>query len=298
MAKKKNNENNWRTSEHKKILYAVMDNSEEFIVFDVETSGLDASKERIIQLSGIKYFPEDGMLEETGKINLYIRPPFEISDKIIELTGISNEILSHERFEEEILDEITGFFGNEFTAAAYNSSFDIRFLTELYKRHSIPLKIKNNMDVLAMARDLVDPKDTANYKLGTIAALYGLDKDILFHNSMDDVTATARLLTVLYKEYRDKDAEEERIKQEAYDKPIVKVPVTITSMRYWEGFRGFSRIYVNTDAGTLFYDIRNKRWSEKDDGILDQIDMEKLQADAYEMAGAADETEFARYRAS
>lgn len=300
MVKSKNNGSKWRTSIHKEALYNVMDNNEEFILFDVETSGLDSSKDRIIQLSGIKYFPEDGCLEEIERINLYIRPPFEISDKISELTGITNEMLSHEKYEEDVIDKITGFFGNTFSCAAYNSAFDIGFLKALYMRHSLPLKIKYDLDVLAMARDLIDPKDISNYKLGTAAALYGVDKGITFHNSMDDVIVTGRLLQVFYKEYKEKDAEEERRKQKELEKNKLtgKKVAQIISMHYWAGYRGFSRIYVNTDIGSLYYDIRTKRWGEKDTGILEQINMERLQADAYKLAGAANENEFARYRAS
>lgn len=298
MAKKKYSGPLWRTSEHKKKLYSAFENNEEFVLFDVETTGLNPEKDRIIQISGIRLFPECDLYEETGRINLYIRPPFEINDKIVEITGITNDFLSTQKSEDEVLDEIVAFFGHNPSLAAYNSSFDIRFLTELYKRHSLSFKVKTEHDVLAMARDLVRPEDTNNYQLQTITKLYGLDAGLSFHNSFDDVIATNRLLEVFINEYREKDAEDERIKlmEEEIRKTTDKTIASIRSMRFWEGYRGFSRIYVNTDVGTVYYDIRTKIWGEKDEGVIDIIDMEQLQADAYELAGATNEIEFARYR--
>ena len=57
------------------------------IVFDLETTGLDLVKDRIIQLSYIKVFP-DGKEERE---NLYINPEREIPHEVEELTGITNE---------------------------------------------------------------------------------------------------------------------------------------------------------------------------------------------------------------
>jgi len=299
MAKKTNSRPTWRTSTLKTTLYEVMEKNTTIILFDVETSGLSPENDRIIQLSGVKYHPEGDLLEEVDRISVYIKPPFEISQKIIELTGITNEFLATQRPEEEVVEEIYNFFSGEYAAAAYNSSFDVRFVKSMFVRHSLGFKPLYELDVLAMARDLVDPKDTGNYKLKTIAALYGVDKGVTFHNAIDDAIVTGRLLETFIKEYHEKDAEDERLKQEEIEKSLaVKTIAKINSMKFWEGYRGFSRIYVNTDMGTLYYDVRSKRWSEKDAGVLERIDMEQLQKDALIMAGAASEDEFAKYRAS
>jgi DNA polymerase III alpha subunit (gram-positive type) len=297
MAKKKNISPLWRSSANKKLLYQLIEENEEVILFDVETSGLNVEKDRIIQLSGIKYHPEDDLFEEIGRINLYVRPPFQISDKIVELTGITNEFLATQRGEDEVFDEILSFFGETPSLSAYTSPFDIRFLKELYKRHSVGFIVKTELDVLAMARDLVLPEETVNYKLGTISELFGADEGLSFHNSMDDIIATSRLLQIFIKKYREKDAEDQKVILEAQQlEKKEKSEVNIISMRYWPGYKGFARIYVNTSIGTLYYDIRSKNWGEKDLGILDKIDMEKLRIDAYELAGATNEIEFAAYR--
>jgi len=57
------------------------------VIFDLETTGLDIVKERVIQLSYIKVYP-DGR-EERG--NEIINPEKPIPDEVVALTGISNE---------------------------------------------------------------------------------------------------------------------------------------------------------------------------------------------------------------
>ena len=56
------------------------------VIFDLETTGLDIVKDRIIQISYIKVFP-DGR-EERG--NYLVNPEKPIPDVVVQLTGISN----------------------------------------------------------------------------------------------------------------------------------------------------------------------------------------------------------------
>ena len=57
------------------------------IVFDLETTGLDMIKDRIIQISYIKVMP-DGTEDRK---NLFVNPCKEIPAEVVALTGISNE---------------------------------------------------------------------------------------------------------------------------------------------------------------------------------------------------------------
>ncbi|MBQ2132076.1 MAG: 3'-5' exonuclease, partial [Prevotella sp.] len=57
------------------------------IVFDLETTGLDLVKDRIIQISYIKVYPNG----EEDRKNIFINPEREIPAEVVALTGISNE---------------------------------------------------------------------------------------------------------------------------------------------------------------------------------------------------------------
>ena len=61
-------------------------------VFDLETTGLDISKDRIVQIAILKIHP-DGKKEE---LNLLINPEMNISESNAAIHGITNEIVKNE----------------------------------------------------------------------------------------------------------------------------------------------------------------------------------------------------------
>lgn len=280
----------WRSDTTRQNLFVVVDNYDKLIVFDVETTGLNAKKDRIIQISAIKYQIENGLFLEESKLDLYINPERTLPPKIVEITGITDAVLWDQPTEMERFPEINDFFKGIKVVVGHNSKFDIRFLKELYARQGLTIDFDFELDTLEMARDLVDKSEIPNYKLGTLAELYGVDKGLTFHNSLDDVVATASLLAVFYTEYVEKESLSKN--------NTVKLKARVLSVRYWQGYRGHSRIYVNTDRGTFFFDTFSKEWDGKKDNVynLDEIDMEGVRLDAWRMTGAKNELEFARFK--
>ena len=278
----------WRSRLTGENLLQMFSNESTICVFDTETTGLNNETDKIIQISGIKL--DTVTLNEVSRIDMYINPGFLLSPKITELTGITDELLADKPTEGEAFVEIHAFFGDSPAVAAYNTPFDEGFMKHLYARNGKTFCPNAKCDVLEMSRDLVEKGKTENYKLGTIAHHYGVDEGLSFHNSMDDVTATVRLLKIFKGEY------EERLSIE--ETADLVVPDTIISIRYWEGFRGYSRLYINTDIGTFYFDIRSKVWGVKPDTpySLDEVDMEALRTLAYKFAGVDNEPDFARFK--
>lgn len=103
------------------------------IVFDLETTGLDMVKDRIIQISYIKVSP-DGT--ESRK-NLFVNPEKEIPAEVVALTGISNEdVKDAPTFKQLAANLEKEFIGCDF--AGYNSNhFDIPMLAEEFLRAGI-----------------------------------------------------------------------------------------------------------------------------------------------------------------
>ena len=284
----------WRSNKTKIQLFEALDNVKEFIVFDTETTGFSAEKNHIIQISGIKFTIDTSTcnIVEVDRLNTYINPGYSLPPKIIEVTGITDEMLVDKPYEEQAFyDCIYPFFGeNPECVIAYNTPFDIRFMKALYERYNKTFEPKYQLDVLEMARDLVEKSDSKKHNLESIATLYGVNDGISFHCSMDDVIATLRLFRVFIDEYKKNDGEQN-------ESNIKKVP-KISSMHYWKGYRGCSRIYIHTNMGAFYYDIMSKKWNKKNDNLheLNEVDMERLRDDAFKLANAANELEFSRYR--
>ena len=103
------------------------------VVFDLETTGLDLVKDRIIQISYIKV-NLDGT--EVRK-NLFVNPGMEIPQIVVELTGITNEDVKDAPSFKELAPQLAAdFTGCDF--AGYNSNhFDIPLLAEEFLRAGI-----------------------------------------------------------------------------------------------------------------------------------------------------------------
>ena len=103
------------------------------VVFDLETTGLDMVKDRIIQMSYIKVMPDGS---ESRK-NLYVNPGMPIPEEVVALTGISDEdVKNAPTFKQLAANLQKEFEGCDF--AGYNSNrFDVPMLAEEFLRAGI-----------------------------------------------------------------------------------------------------------------------------------------------------------------
>lgn len=266
-------------------------NGDMILVFDTETTGLNATKNHIIEFAAQLCEFQDGQVYKKGGINVYIKPEYPLPEKIVELTGITDSFLSDKGSEKDIVPMIYNLFKQATYLSAYNIRFDIGFVKAMFERHGYDASILNvpYLDVLEAARDFA-PSDIENKKLGTIASLYGVDNDISFHCAEDDVEATVRLFNCFLIEYENKAKEEAEALKEKSRKKIPK----IYSIRYWKGFRGKSRLYINASTGTFFFDIFNGTWGIKEE--KDTTDMEALITLSLAHAGCSDIASFKRYK--
>ena len=287
----------WRSRETRNNLFKAVDEGKTFVLYDVETTGLNAEKDKIIQLSGIKFTVQNGKVVEICRFDKYINPEFPIPPKITEITGITDDMVYDKPTEKELFPEIAEFFGEYNVISGYNvAKFDNRFIQNLYVRNGSEFKPLYTVDVLEMARDCVSDKDVENFKLGTMASHFGVDEGLTFHNSMDDVIATKELLIVFLCEYRSTyDEDEGLISEEPIPQEGKKQVTSVHSVRFWEGYRGFSRLYIGTNLGEFFYDIRKHLWSvntKSNPYSVDEIDMETLKWCAFKYSNAKNEAEF------
>ncbi len=107
--------------------------------FDLETTGLNISKDKIIEISILKVMPDGTTASYTKRIN----PGMEIPAESTEIHGITNEDVKDQPLFAELAEEIKDFIANA-DLAGYNSNrFDIPFLLEELLNHNVELDMEN-----------------------------------------------------------------------------------------------------------------------------------------------------------
>lgn len=176
------------------------------VIFDLETTGLDLVKDRIIQISYIKVYP-DGKEERE---NLFIDPEKPIPAEVVELTGISDkDIAGSPTFKEIAAQLAKKFEGCDF--AGFNSNhFDIPMLAEEFLRAGIDFDFSNCR--LIDAQTIFHKMERRN-----LAAAYKfycgrkMEDDFQAHKADQDTEATYRVLQAELDMYAPgKQEEEER----------------------------------------------------------------------------------------
>lgn len=158
---------------------------EEFVVLDIETTGLSAENDRITEIGGVRV-KEGKVLEE---FNSFVNPGIPIPGNITKLTGITDEMVSDAKDINEVLPEFLDFAGNA-TIVAHNALFDMGFIKTAARRMDI--EITNSvLDTLQLCRQLFP--DLGRYKLNIVAKHLGVKLDN-HHRAVNDAQATAGIL--------------------------------------------------------------------------------------------------------
>ena len=95
-------------------------------VFDLETTGLQITKDRIVQIAILKVFP-DGSKEEFSRL---VNPEMVIADESTAIHGVSNEMVKNEATFAQLAPEILAFIGDSDLAGYNSNKFDIPVLSE------------------------------------------------------------------------------------------------------------------------------------------------------------------------
>ncbi|WP_342714124.1 3'-5' exonuclease [Bradyrhizobium sp. B039] len=96
------------------------------ILIDVETTGLNTSRDEIIELAMVKftYLPNDRIAAITDVFSSFNEPSIPIPEEITELTGITDEMVSGHRIDP---DAVASFVSDAVLIVAHNANFDRKF---------------------------------------------------------------------------------------------------------------------------------------------------------------------------
>jgi len=167
-----------------------------YVVFDVETTGLSAIYNDLIQVAASKMYKGNVIAE----FDEFINPGHPLSAFTTELTGITDDHVKNAKPLEQVLQEFQEFCKNT-VLVAHNATFDVGFMNANYDRHGLPKISQPVIDTLEFARNLYP--EYKRHGLGPLTKRFGV---ALEHHHMAnyDAEATGRLLFIFIKEAAEK----------------------------------------------------------------------------------------------
>ena len=172
---------------------------EEFVVFDIETTGLNSHTNEIIEIGAVKI--KAGRIVD--RYSQLINPGRPIPYHITEITSITDEQVANEPKIDEVIGKFVDFVGDA-VLVAHNAPFDMGFIKRDIKKYlSIDYQC-SVIDTLQMARDLFP--DLKKYGLGDLNKTLGLALE-KHHRAVDDSQATANMFIIFLEKYKEKGLE-------------------------------------------------------------------------------------------
>lgn len=153
---------------------------DDYVVFDLETTGFDPKTNKIIEIGALKY--QNNKLVDS--LDILVNPECPIPYEITNITGIDNEMVNNEKTIEEALPKFLEFIGS-LPLVAHNSSFDLSFIEENINRLNLPMIQNTNIDTVYLSRRYIP---THNHKLETLKHYFKLDYGS--HRSLEDCYTT------------------------------------------------------------------------------------------------------------
>ncbi len=171
------------------------DFSGEIVCFDIETTGLDKRRDVITEIGAVVL--RNGEVAET--FNTFVDPKRRLSPEIINLTGITDEMLRGAPSQEEALRAFLDFVGGR-PLAAHNAEFDMGFIARGCEQYGIPFQA-TSLDTLILAQNLLP--GLGKYKLDIVAEHLKLPA-FNHHRASDDAATVAYMLVPFFEMLEDK----------------------------------------------------------------------------------------------
>ena len=154
--------------------------------FDPETTGTNVAKDRVVEISILKIYPNGNKEHRTWLVN----PEMTIPEEVVAIHGISNERVANEPTFKELAKEIYTLIKDSDLAGFNSDRFDIPLLAEEMLRSDIDFDMKNmvSVDVQTIFHKMEQRTLTAAYK-------FYCDKDLSdAHSAKADTQATYEVL--------------------------------------------------------------------------------------------------------
>lgn len=161
----------------------------QFVVVDLETTGLDSYADDIIEIGAIKY-----TIGETGHkaIQCLVKPTVKLPKRIVEITNITDEMLDADGIEISVALEKFKEFVGDLPLVTYNAEFDIGFLHSAAERCGTTITNRYTCALKLTRRAF---PGMPSYKLTEVSKLMKLT-DISQHRALGDAERTITVFCV------------------------------------------------------------------------------------------------------
>src|SRR5699024_10909096 len=168
-----------------------------YVVYDVETTGLSAVYDRIIELAGVKV--KNG--EIIDRFESFANPHHPLSQTTIQLTGITDEMVQDAPEIEDVLKDFYEW-SKDCIFVAHNAIFDIGFLNAGYKQIQYEKVSNPVIDTLELARFILP--ELKNHRLNTLCKHFDIELT-QHHRAIYDAEATGYLFWKLLQLVQEKE---------------------------------------------------------------------------------------------
>ena len=170
----------------------------DIIFIDIEATGLNVIRDRIIQLAMIKHFADGRTSDER---NYLINPGIPISEEAMQVHGITPKDVARKPVFSQLADEIFKFIGDSDFAGYHSNQFDLPMLMEEFARsgYELDMKDRRTVDVQRIFYKMEPRTLTAAHRYYCGTRMENA------HDAMGDVRATIAVLDGQLQRYEDED---------------------------------------------------------------------------------------------
>lgn len=250
-----------------KIVYDITDETVDspFVVFDIETTGLNKEKCKIIEIGAVKI--QDG--EIIDRWSTFVNPKTKIPSEITNLTSITDSMVRDASVFSEQIDDFLKFCEG-CVMVAHNANFDMGFMKEEAKNCGRSFDLPY-LDTLILARCMY--KSLPNHKLDTLCRHLNV---ILAHHhrAVDDAEATAQAFVKMLEELKASEKTELKTYNTDFDIRTASVKTKAYHIILLaKNVQGIRNIYEMVSQSHLKYFMRTPRiprslLEEKRDGLI------------------------------
>lgn len=171
----------------------------DYVVIDLEMTGLSAKSDKVIEIGAVRV--REGKMEET--LQLMVNPKCPIPKRIVELTGITDEMTADGLFEDDAMERLLDFIGDD-VIVGQNVNFDYSFIKQWEVNHKRKIN-RMGCDTLRIARVLL-PAELSK-KLESLCEYFGIER-VHAHRALDDAVETALIFERLKEMAKGKEESE------------------------------------------------------------------------------------------